>query len=747
MAVGDKRQILYAALLKYSPEAGSLRERVLDRLVLLALLDSSESQPMRVGAIQRGTRFDPTYRGLRTEWIQETLTRLMRRDLVLRTTLRQRHAYYLSETGQNSTDEATQSASQLFEPVLDRMLRNTESICDRTDAEVVCRTFISECFGRFGQEIAKAVTGEYTKDQLMDLADVHGAFDAAVTEVSITEEAAESLESRCIGFLRSNDPQDEELKFRLTQGYYVAQLLGFQTNSFDPIADDVFRNAIFYLDTNVLIVCLLSDDGAHLLQELVRICNALGIELRVTRATIQEARSVASSRVDDIANILPTLPTEVVQMARDQFLDAFLDARSANPDLSPQDFLDRFNNLPALLNEYGIELDDRMEDEVIAGRDVTRECGILNEAAQRTRGWGKSRAVCLHDICHYILVTQERTQGRKAWFLTRDRTLGRAAVELDGVDGPFCFPLAGFAQSVSPFLETSDVESSLVELFSAVLHGEIGDLSGRSLFDLSELRVISELHTDVLVTPSEQLVPALDYVKRTVLQGRPYRLEEHTKVALGLKTFLTSSGKNKQSALHAALVRKSEIADTERSRRERTEQALQMTQNRMSQLESQCEDLLRNEENESGEVDQLRKQLERAKRRHIGDARREIWLRFVVAFLGSGLSVTIWVLDDAIAGRLAQVLSYQDVAGLDSQWIRLVGAVVLVGGFLPAAQMMQKPWRRGILTSIIVLALLGFDIVGSERVSEIAGYLAVATPVAMIVATFLGWNATSREEE
>ena len=64
---------------------------------------------------------------------------------------------------------------------------------------------------------------------------------------------------------------------------------------------------------------------------------------------------------------------------------------------------------------------------------------------------------------------------------------------------------------------------------------------GESLFSLSELKIISEFHTDVISTPVEQLVPAFDYVKSHVLGGKPYHRDDHTKVSLELKKFLASS--------------------------------------------------------------------------------------------------------------------------------------------------------------------------------------------------------------
>ena len=541
MTIEEKRQILYAALLRYSPEAGSLRERVLDRIVLVALLGSSRSQPMRVTQIRPLTKVDLQSQGLRTEVIQSTLDRLIAGNKVARTSLNKKQTYYLTEGGRKATDEAADSASQLFEPVLSRMLQDTSLLCNEHDGAIVCRTFVSECLARFGQQIAKAVTGELTKDQLVDAADIDGAFQAAISSVSLSTEAIQSLKARCIRFLKSTEPDDEELKFRLTQGYYVTQLLSLDSYKFNPLADDAFHGAVLFVDTNVLINKLLSDEGARLFDELVHICRTLEIELRVSRATIDEMRWVAAGRLEGLEKALDTVPAGLVKRTRDDFLTAFLATRNVNPRVTASEFLARFDEMPNLLGSVGITLHDRTVEEIIGDQDVAHECAVIQDAAVRIRGWGKNDMVCKHDVCHYLLVEDERHHGRKSWSLTRDRMLYQVALELENDQPPFCFPLAAFLQSVSPFLEAPDVQRSLADLFSAILDGEIGDLSGESLFDLQKLKIISEFHTDVFSTREEQLLPAFDYVKNTVLGGKSYQRDDHTRVALELKKFLMSS--------------------------------------------------------------------------------------------------------------------------------------------------------------------------------------------------------------
>ena len=162
----ERHQIVYAALLRYSPEAGSLRERILDHIVLVSLLDSSHSKPLRVRVIRRIMQGNPGVPRLRTDVIHKTLERLTNCNKVEHKRSKRRFVYYLTETGRRDTDAVTESAVRLFKPVLNRMLQDTSTLCNERDGQIVCRKFISECFSRFGQQIAKAVTGELKTDQL-----------------------------------------------------------------------------------------------------------------------------------------------------------------------------------------------------------------------------------------------------------------------------------------------------------------------------------------------------------------------------------------------------------------------------------------------------------------------------------------------------------------------------------------------------------------------------------------------------
>ena len=725
MTTDEQRQILYAALLRYSPEAGSLRERALDRFVLVALLGSSRSEPITTHRIQELTVLAPNSLGLRADVIDETLARLVSDDKVDRVEASAGDCHFLTALGRQQTDEATESAAQLFRPVLTRMLKDTAGLFSPHDGETVCRTFISECFARFGHQIAKTVAGDLASDGSFGGADIKGAFQAAVQTVSLSEEAIETLRARCNRFLRSMEPDDKDLRFRLAQSYYVVQLLELSPEDFNPLAEDAFAGAVFYLDTNVVLDGVMSDESAHLFRELVTASSTLGIELRVSRATVNEVSHVATRHVEDMKKVIDTVPEELLERTKDPFFWAYRTARARDSKMTPAKFMARFQELPNFLQELKITFDERNAIEIVGDRDVSGECNIVNDAATRTRGWGKSDDVRLHDVCHFLLVQQQRQSSPKAWFLTRDRTLSHAAVELAPNDLPFCFPLAAFLQSVSPFLQTSADRHTLVDVFSAVLDGDVGDLTGRSLFDMTELRLISELHADVLSVPTDQLLPAFDYVKSNLLKGMPYRGENNRKVALELRKFLTSSAREKQEALLEEIARHRGLAADERDKRTGAE---------------------RNAGRMRSEINRLNLEIKAADKRETVRARNHKFLSVGLAMLGVVVASVCWWFDLELAQRVMSILRINDVGDAPfSIGVRVFGAVAFVGSLIPALSFLPKgPYRHLGYTLAVATAIGASDFVGLPTVKAASAYLAVGAPIGLVIALAL---SASKEEQ
>jgi len=539
--------------LRYSAEAESLRERALVRIVAGAMLGSSEAAPVRVRDLAALISKDgPT---LRTEVVKSTLDKLVTVGEVGFCEVRKKRCYYLTEQGRSKIENSTTSAETLYSRALDRVLENLDVLMPRETGEIVFRAFISECFIRFGRQLARAVTG--TTTAVARSFDVEAAFRAATTNIDIADGAINSLRARCSEFLISREPDDIQLKFSLAQGYYIAELLGTDSGGFDPIAEGAFRGAKFYLDTNVIVPRLIGTEGkAGDFDEVVSIAKRLEISLLVTRATINEARRVAADRRAALDKVIAKYPSEVLKASvDDEFLEAFIAKRENDPRMTVETFLAPFDILSTMLGEIGIQIDDRTESEVLTNDEYDRIAKRIQEACLQTRGWEKPDGVLRHDAFHLLAVQAARSVSPKVWFLTNDRSLVLAGASLVVGDGrSLVYSVLGFLQSISPFVPQSD-EPRIMDVFSSFFHDHVRTSDGKNLFGIEELRLIAEYHEDVLSTPAHQLVLALDYAKSAVLEGKPYRVDSCSKFALGLKKFLNSSAEERQALLAAEVER------------------------------------------------------------------------------------------------------------------------------------------------------------------------------------------------
>lgn len=271
-----------------------------------------------------------------------------------------------------------------------------------------------------------------------------------------------------------------------------------------------------------------------------------------------------ADRLPKLRKILDVVPRELVERSRDQILIAYIQARSRNPELAPEQFLQPIEQVEEKLkHQWGIEIDARTASDLIGDEDTSEVMAMMNEAAAATRGWGKSQVVLEHDAAHFVLVKGLRAQGQQVWFLTRDRTLESAAIRLQPDDLAFCFSHLGLLQSISPFVTTSEEEHSLADVLSAFLLDKMRPMI--SLFDISELALMAEFHEDIMATPPHQLVMAFDYVKSRTLRGESYRETDVPRVSLELRKFLSAE---KEEQIRALQLERQRLEDEARSERD-----------------------------------------------------------------------------------------------------------------------------------------------------------------------------------
>jgi hypothetical protein len=723
--LSQQQQIVYASLMRFGSETLSLRNRCLDHLVMNCLLSASSESPFKIGELHKRIHLGTGTPILRLEGLREALIRLEGDGQIASIVLKKKKNYFLTSSGQEFMNSAIISAENLYKPVITRLLKHTDHLVDVSVGARICTDFLCEAFARCGLGIAKELQGRTTFPHVSDLS---AAFDAAVGSVPLPEEARATLEARCLALFRSSDLDDKRLIFFLTQGYYFAQLIGLDREQFDPIAEQAFAGAVFYLDTNVLLPGLLPGDGGRAFTEMVRVAKRVGITLRITRASLNEARRVAADRLSELKRIQDKVPPELAEQSLDDFVVRFYEQRKALPELTPEEYLKNFERLSETVTQWGVEIEDLIEDEMLKNRSYADLGDRIQQLAARYRkGRTKSESVLRHDLAHYALVQDLRQTHTKTWFLTRDRSLIGSANDICGTGSPFCFALIGFLQTISPYI-MSDIEgNSLSTVFAELLKEQI--ITTDRLFDSRELVLLAEMHSDVLSTPAENLLPAVDFVKSSVLRGKAYRAEDFPIVSLELRKFLACSSDEQKKALEGFNAKLKSEAEAEReiasqSRKERMEAETALLE-KESDYEDQGEKL-QSVENENAELrETVRKQQNRA--------------RLFGALGGLLVGALLWVF------RTSASAAIQDKIGQ-----RTVVEVMLqsLAGFIfcfPALRFLRKSdWRPeiriGLGTSLLFVTIWITKMVSPSIAADVASYLAIAAALAGVL-VFSEWKS------
>lgn len=723
----QQQQLVYASLMRFGSETLSLRYRCFDHLAMNGLLGASREFPLKVGELQRklhsGT-YSPIFR---PEVLRETLLRLEKENKVSSVEIKKKKGYFLTQSGIDLMSDAVVSAESLYKPVVARLLKHTDHLIPADTGVSICTTFLCEAFARCGLGIAKNLQGNGAA--FPHSADLSAAFDSAVNGLSISDEARQTLEARCLALFKSRDLDDRRLIFYLTQGYYFAQLLGLDHQRFDPIAEQAFAGAVFYLDTNVLLPGLLGGDGGgKAFVEMIHIAKRIGITLRVTRASLNEARKVAADRLNELKRIQDKVPVELAEKSLDDFVTHFYEQRLSKPDLTPEEFLQPFEMLSDTVKEWGVEIDDLVEEEMLKGRVYPAlETRIQERSAQYRKGRVKSENVLRHDVGHYALVTEKRESNAKTWFLTRDRSLMSSSEDVCGAGRPFCFGLIGFLQSISPYVVSDGEGNSLSMVFSGLLREQL--ITTDRLFDSRELVLLAEMHSDVLATAAENLIPAVDFVKSSVLKGKAYRAEDFALVSLELRKFLASSTDEQKRVLERLNAQLEGEAQTEREA---------AATSRKAQVEAERTLLTR-----EGEIDEQSEKLQSSLREN---AELRSQLNTQQARLEAALGVT-----GMVVGTLLWVFRVSIATAIEAK----VGAPVVVDVGLsaiacflfcfPALHFLRSVgWRTeiklGIGTIVVFGAIWMTKMISPSIAADVASYLAIATAVAGVL-IFQKWRA------
>jgi hypothetical protein len=291
LAPAERRRILLASRIRFTPEVRVPRQRALEKMIENALFVGMSGEWFTTADIFEAFKQIGGLTTLRLTETEECLSHLIAAKRVEGRTIDGQRQYILAATTLHEIGEDFYSASQLFERVLKTLYGDIHS--DPSSLAPFFLEIVCDAFSILGAQWAAYLSGE-SMHALLELGSLEGLVERKV---------------------KKSDPDFDYLKFSMGQSFYVAKLLGIEST--DYLSREIFADGILYLDSSVVIPALLGESRHHyVFQELKKVCARLGIRMCVTRLTVDEVRGVAADQLRIAPTVFDQVPASLTAQVR-----------------------------------------------------------------------------------------------------------------------------------------------------------------------------------------------------------------------------------------------------------------------------------------------------------------------------------------------------------------------------------------------------------------------------------------------
>ena len=250
------RQSLSSMRVRFAPEIQPVKRTALEEIVKNVLFAHGNSTGKTVEEIQALLAAECSMPGLGETQLYETLLHLEETGKVLECRADTEIRYYLEDSVASAIGDLRAQSETQLEEIVESLFANAPN-----GSAPYKEPFIqSVCliFAELAEESAALVLGEQSGAGEAD----PNLLDAAIRTVS---EHFPDTDKVLLGdglrdFFQYPDPRYSTLQFALAQNYFVVKILGLDPDG-SALSREIFEDAVFYLDTNVIIGSLAPSQG------------------------------------------------------------------------------------------------------------------------------------------------------------------------------------------------------------------------------------------------------------------------------------------------------------------------------------------------------------------------------------------------------------------------------------------------------------------------------------------------------
>lgn len=543
------RSILFTTRIRFSPEVQPVKETAIDKILEQNLLFFDKGMTLdrlrEEGIVCMKYNFDIISR----EDMQESLNRLAGKGRVDVEKRDGQKLYKISPNAEKELVKQQEETDRHFRKVVHKVFKNLQ-----VDPKIFKPPFLkclSIIFSQLAESYVKVLKGTATEaEEFIGSSTLYSTIEQIEKEYSDVIKD-QSFRDCVIDFFKVADPDYEAIKWNMAQNHYIAKVLGL-----DPggvlLSKDIFGEAAFYLDTNIIISALEPKHKHHRsFKELSGACEKIGIEVKAAQITLNELQGVLIHQRELLEKVVDRIPEGTKPKVRSVFYELYQEQQEADKKVDFDSLFASFDEpMNKLKESFGVELvDDKWFIDAEKDRPTLDLANILGKRYIRMRLRRKNKSAAIHDALLLLWLKKQRNEaGANTWLITLDTTLPGALAQMEGGnDKPYAITLDALLQWISPIAVTYETEADFATVFSEAVKYHL--LPRDRFFDLSDFLVFHELQIETKELPSEDVEKAIKYLKTNAPKLNPTIPSDREKLAREMAKYFADPGRKYKQEL------------------------------------------------------------------------------------------------------------------------------------------------------------------------------------------------------
>jgi len=536
--IARKRRILLTARVRFSPHIQPVKETAIDRIIEQILSVADRERGLSFQEIQHAFSSETGGYAIPFSDVQNCLNRLIAET---RVTVREEgplKLYRLSAEAEREVAGIRQQVERRFNSVVQELFETSEE--EAFAYSIPLLTFLSDIFSRLGHEYVRVIKGEIKVEEFLSFPAILSAFKRIKKDFDSIDHSL--FESAVTLFFRDTNPDFDAIKWNMTQNYFIAKVLGLDPTGY-LLSNEVFGNAAFYLDTNIIITALEPNDEYHeSFLALNRACKHLGIKLRVCQISLDEMHNWLAYQRELIERVIDQIPKETAPKIRSFFYRIYCERERAGETVDLDELFENFDSPSKDLDSlFEIELeDDPWFDEARDRPETMSFAETLRFRYRDIRGRLKGMSAALHDSVLLIWLEKLRREtADNIWLITADSSLpGCVPQTPDPRLGSLAITSDAALQWISPAAVPAGGEDEFSATFADLLR--LRFLPPQRIFDLQDFLVFDELQMSGREIPWEDVEAGIRHLKANAPTLDPSDPADRERLGYELAKFFVS---------------------------------------------------------------------------------------------------------------------------------------------------------------------------------------------------------------